>query len=165
MTTYEDINAIIDGIVARMETNIVSLGGTSGQKVIEGDETPAAIRSFPSFYCLPLIDGGDQITTVMSFGPRDHFFKVILAGAYKSIGIAALLRTTRNYGYVCADLFSLSYQAVSGIYYDEEGVVDTSRSIKGYCTKPKVNVSYHQLGSSGFVHTWSVEIFITTKTM
>jgi hypothetical protein len=165
MPTFEDINAVVDGMKAVLTTNIVSIGGTAGTtQILEGDEMPAAIRTFPTIYIIPLGGGPDQITTKQSGGPRFHEFSVILAGAYKSANIPSMLRTVRNYGYTAADLFSLSGQAVSGIYYDEDGDVDDTKSIKAYCVNPKIETGYHQ-GKDFFILTWSVEFGVKMVTL
>lgn len=149
---------------SRIETNITSFGGTAGTMVTEGDEQPAGVRVFPSFYITPLLEGGDKITTHMSNTPRKHEFSVIVTGVYKGANVSSLLRTTRNYGYAAADLFSVSNQAVSGIYYDEEGEVDTSRSIKAYCVNPVLEVGYHQVRDY-ILHVWSVRFQVTMHTL
>jgi len=164
MPTFEDVNSIIDAMKSRIETNITSLGGTAGTTVIEGDEQPAGVRVFPSFYITPLLEGGDKITTHMSNTPQKHEFSVIVSGVYKGANVSSLLRTTRNYGYAAVDLFSVSNQAVSGIYYDEEGKVDTTRAIKAYCVNPVLEVGYHQVRDY-ILHVWSVRFQVTMHTM
>jgi hypothetical protein len=164
MPTFEDVNSVIDGMKAVLNTNLTNLGGTAGVTLIlEGDELPALIRSYPTIYIVPLSGSADQITTKQSGGPRFHEFSVIIAGAYKSATISSMLRTVRNYGYICADLFTLSGQAVSGIYYTSEGVVDTSKSIKAYCVNPKISTGYHQT-KDFFTMVWSVEMTVRMVT-
>jgi hypothetical protein len=164
MPTYEDFNAIVDGMKAVLTTNITSLGGTAGTtQILEGDELPAAIRTFPTIYIIPLGGGPDQITTKQSNSPRFHEFSVIIAGAYKSATIPSMLRTVRNYGFAAADIFSLSGQAVSGVYYDQDGKVDTTKAIKAYCINPKVSTGYHQV-KDYFVVTWTLELSVKMVT-
>ena len=164
MPTSEDFNAIVDGMKAVLTTNITSLGGTAGTTpILEGDEMPAAIRSFPTIYIIPLGGGPDQITTKQSNSPRFHEFSVIIAGAYKSATISSMLRTVRNYGFAAMDMFSLHGQAVSGVYYDQDGKVDPTKAIKAYCINPKVSTAYHQV-KDFFVIIWSLELSVKMVT-
>jgi len=163
MPTYEDFNSVIDAMKSRLESNITSLGGTAGTTVVEGDEQPAGIRAFPSFYIVPLLEGGDRITTSMSNSPRKHEFSVIISGAYKGANVSSLLRSTRNYGFACVDLFSLTNQTITRIYYTPEGEIDSSKSIKAYCINPVLEVGYHQVRDF-IVHVWSVKLQMTMYT-
>lgn len=153
MATYEMVDSVVDKMISRIQENITSLGGSSSTPVIEGDEYPERVTVFPSIYIIPLIEGGDHLKTHMGgITNRFHEFTVTIIGLYKASSVTEALRTTRQYAYTCADLFSDKNQKVIGT---KGGAIFID---------PVVNVGYHRPGDK-VIHTWSVKLTARSVTI
>jgi hypothetical protein len=153
MVTSDTINSVIDAILTRVTTNITTLGGTATSPVIEGDEMPERITIFPSIFVIPLIEGGDIVTTHMG-GIKNifHEFSVSIVGIYRASTVSELLRTTRNYGYAALDLFSgpINYKVVG-------------TGCGAVLVEHKLEVSYHRVGDR-IIHVWILKMTAKTVT-
>jgi hypothetical protein len=144
-TTAEQIDSVIDEMISRIKNNITDLGGDSSTSVIEGDEEPKLVRTFPSIFIIPLIESGDKITTKIGGGQRFHEFSITIVGIYRKNTVSEFMRDCRDYGFTCADLFSDENQKVSGT------------SGNAFLLDPVVHPAYHRVADK-IVHTWSVKL-------
>lgn len=146
MATYEMFNAVTDAIIATLTTNITSLGGTSATPITEGDEEPQRVTVFPSLFVIPLIQSGDKMDWKMGdTAHRFHEFDVTIVGLYKGATVAELLRTTRQYGFVAADLFTGTNQKITG--------TGGAAIVTGATVQP----AYYRV-SDKIIHTWSLKL-------
>jgi len=117
MTTAAFINGVVDEVISRLKTNIVSLGDPDSKKyVYERDEYPPFIENFPSFFVLPLAERQDTIKFAQGGDQLWHEFPIIIAGYYKKDGLETTLRETRDYAYTCLELFKGQKINVSDAY-------------------------------------------------
>jgi hypothetical protein len=147
MATYEMVDGVVDAMIARIQANITALGGTSDTPVIEGDELPERITVFPSIFVLPLISRGDQMTTKMGgVNHTFHEFSISIAGVYRKDTVSEFMRTCRQYGYTCSDLFSgpVNYKVTGS----KGGVV---------LLNPNMQPAYYRVVNN-IIHTWMVEL-------
>lgn len=144
MATYEFIDSVVDAMISRIQTNITTLGGTSSTPVTEGDELPERVTIFPSIFIIPLIEGGDQMETKPG-GVKNvfHDFTITVVGLYKATTVSELMRTTRQYGYTLADLFSNENYKVNGTKGGAQFLF------------PRVQPAYYRVGDK-IIHSWSV---------
>lgn len=146
MATHEMVDSIVDEMISRIRTNIVSLGGTVDTPIIEGDEEPHLVRIFPSIYIMPLIEGGDSFKSHMGGVPNKfHEFPITIVGLYRKNTVTEFLRTCRQYGFVAADLFSDSNYKVIGTK-GGAAMIDH-----------KMQPAYFRVGDK-IVHSWSVKM-------
>lgn len=153
MATYELIDSVVDAMVSSITTNIASLGGTATTPITEGDEEPHLVRVFPSIFIIPLIEGGDSISWKMgNVTHRFHEYTITVIGLYRTATVSEAMRTTRQYGYTLADLFSGTNSTITG----SKGT--------GYVTGVKVDCGYFRVGDK-IIHSWSVKFSLKSATV
>jgi hypothetical protein len=146
------IDSVVDKMISTIQTGIASLGGTASTPVVEGDEEPHLVRTFPSIFIIPLIEGGDRMETKMGgVSHRFHNFSITIIGMYRAGSVAELLRTTRQYGYIADDMFTSNNYKIIGT----KGAAVVVGS--------KLDVGYHRVGDK-IVHTWAVKLDMKSMT-
>ncbi len=116
-TTAQMIDAIIDTMIARIETNKTALGLSS---VEERDEMPGYVEPGACFV-IPLVEGRDVMRTPIGGGPLEHEIPVTIVAHFQTETIAAGLRSTRDRGYGVVDLFfgSPAAETIAGTVIEE----------------------------------------------
>jgi hypothetical protein len=114
--TSDKINSVVDEIVTLLSTNSATLGGLLG--VLERDEepaVPASNHSLPWAYVIPIMEGGDHLTSTIDTTAVYHEFPITVLGYYEMPDIdKASLRLTRQYGYTAFDIIRQHESGVLG---------------------------------------------------
>lgn len=146
------IDSVTDKMISTIQTGITTLGGTAETPILEGDEEPHLVRIFPSLFIIPLLEGGDRMETKMGgVSHRFHEFSITVVGMYRANTVAELLRTTRQYGYTAADMFTSNNYKIVGT----KGAAVVIGS--------KLDVGYHRVGDK-IIHTWAVKFDMKSLT-
>ena len=107
MVAVTYINAVIDEIKTRLNSNVATLGNFT--RISERDEDPAILSTsgdMPIFIVIPLADRADRIKMTMGDGGEVyHDFSISIVGYYLYDNLDDNIRTLRGYGYNCLDLF------------------------------------------------------------
>ncbi|MFA6364212.1 hypothetical protein [Methanoregula sp.] len=101
MSSSDQINAIVDAIISRVNDNAEALGGLIS--VTERDEEPAYIEPLTS-YVIPFVEGRDTIGIYAN--GEEHSYPVHIVAFYKYPDLATGLRPVRNWGLAALDLFT-----------------------------------------------------------
>lgn len=103
MSSPDQINAVIDAVIARINANLSPLGL---DRVTERDEQPAYLTP-PEAYAIPFVEGRDTIKLFAD--GEEHTYPLNIVGFYKYQGTSGMtdgLRPTRTYGLTALDLFT-----------------------------------------------------------
>lgn len=112
VTTSDRVNAVIDGILARLETYKDDLLISAAE-----ENYPPPLPTEDYAYVMPLLKGGDQMNTHAG-GGMGHTFSVTIE-IYKTYkNNTEGLRPIRNRGYALADLFCKGSNAVLTVEHD-----------------------------------------------
>lgn len=161
MTTSTIINAIVDSVITDLTSfGTTTLGLGSSPRVYERDESPAVAMNrgdIPCAYVIPLIEGGDMISTDIDDLPHQHDFPITVTAYYMGNDVTSSqlitdLRTVRNYGYNYIDIYKTK---TGGPYLSSGG------QIKNF----KLDVGYWISGGGQVVHFWIVKMMVTTYTL
>ena len=144
MSSADQINCVIDAIIARITTNLVALGLN---QITERDEEPTYINP-PEAYAVPFVEGRDTIQ-IYSNG-EEHTYPLHLIGFYKYTDITTGLRPTRGYGLAALDLFTRENATVRGT--SELGVL-----CGGEIVNASLEVGYWRLGDY-VMHYWTLNL-------
>jgi len=161
-TTAQLMNAVIDAMIARIETNKTALGISS---VEERDEMPGYVEPGACFV-IPLVEGRDVMRTPIGGGPLEHEIPVTIVAHYRTETVAAGLRSTRDRGYGMIDLFHGSHAAetVEGSVV-EEGEGEEPDVVLGtalaYTADPTLEVGYARVADY-VLHWYIVKISLKT---
>lgn len=150
MSVGDQINDIVDGYMSRIRDNIRALGGTADSLVIEGDEEPNRITRFPSFFVIPLIEGGDTVQNSMSSDDELHEFTITILGVYRKNTVPEFIRQCRSYAFACDAMFRGAEN------YKVHGPVLRKTAVN---VGSKVQVYYHRV-SPNIIHGFSVRLTV-----
>lgn len=128
--TSDKINTVVDEIITLLTTNSATLGNLLG--VLERDEepaVPAADHRLPWAYVIPIMEGGDHITSTIDATAAYHEFPITVVAYYEMQDIdQTSLRVTRKYGYTAYDIIR---QHDYGIIGPQAGLVEADLDV-GY---------------------------------
>lgn len=160
-TTSTRINAIVDAVKTDISNSATTLGFATGVTIYERDEHPQAAMNrgdLPCAYVIPIMEGGDMISTDLDDLPHTHMFPITVVAYYMGTDLTASvlqsdLRTYRNYAYDYVDI----YKTKSG-----GPVLACTSGGAGYIKDFKVDVGYWISGGGQVVHYWIVKMNVTT---
>lgn len=158
-TTSTRINSIVDSVITDLQT-ATTLGLGSSPRVYERDEHPQAALNrgeLPCAYVIPVMEGGDTVTSMIGKGaPHRHEFPITVTAYYLGNDLTATqlqtdLRTVRDYAYNFLDLYKNT---------TDDRYLATGGNIKDW----KVDVGYWISGGGQVVHFWIVKMSVTMST-
>lgn len=136
--TADKINKVVDETISLIRANSAILGGLLD--VYERDEEPAVPaydHLLPVAYVIPIMEGGDHITSTIDATAAYHEFPITVLAYYESENINDL-RPVRGYGYTAYDIIRQHNWGIIGPF---AGLVEADLDV-GYWTSVDMLVQF-----------------------
>lgn len=153
MTAAELVDGIVDALIAKMNSNLTTLGLGGVEERSEDPAVMDKVRTLGSYaYVIPLAEGRDRMDVMQGSPGKEmyHNFSINVTAYYdqtsltmSSGGLTTPLRLTRGYAYKLTDLFN----------------GDDNQLGLGYVFRFELEQGYYEIVDR-IIHTYNVKFFI-----